>query len=114
MADKKLNIEFTDGYGGNYPDPKIACSQCEGMGLYPTQKAYLNTEACLSPTGRLIVIGQKEEDGTPCEEDEWVFVQCPHCNGTGKRQGEAIEKKRRRSLRMNIYENIKNSIESSK
>jgi DnaJ-class molecular chaperone len=77
--EEREEIQFTDRYeatGIPYPDEN-SCNECDGMGIYPTQKDNLNTEACESPTGRLLIIGQKDT-----EEDNWVFVQCPHCNGT--------------------------------
>jgi len=79
-----MEVKITDRYsatGTPYPTSK-SCDECEGMGLYPIEKSELNTEACNSPTGRLLIIGQKEKDNTPTPEDEWVFVQCPFCNGT--------------------------------
>ena len=82
-----MSIEITDRYkatGTPYPDEN-SCNECEGMGLYPEQKSKLNAEACKSPTGRLLIIGQKERDGSLMEEDEFVFVQCPFCNGTKKK-----------------------------
>lgn len=81
-------IEFTDRYkatGIPYPDEN-SCNECEGMGLYPLQKERLNEKTCESPNGRLVIIGQKEKDGTPCREDEWVFVQCPVCEGSRKKK----------------------------
>lgn len=71
--------QFTDRYqatGTPYPD-KNSCEECEGMGIYPVKKDTLNAEALKSPNGRLLIIGQKDT-----EEDDWVFVQCPYCNGT--------------------------------
>ena len=80
--------EFTDRYKATntpYPDPKTVCKGfCEGMGIYPESKDNLNKEACEAKNGRLIVIGQKDEDGKPTKEDNTVFVQCPDCEGTGK------------------------------
>ena len=84
---KKIKIEFTDRYqatGIPYPDEN-SCDKCEGMGVYPEKKETLNEEACKSPTGRLLIIGQKEKDGSPCKEDDYVFVQCPFCNGSRKK-----------------------------
>lgn len=82
-------MEFTDRYEATrtpYPDPKTMCDgNCEGMGVYPENKAELNADACKAKGGRLIIIGQKEKNGTPCEEDNYVFVQCPDCKGTGKK-----------------------------
>jgi len=82
------NIEFTDRYqatGKPYPDVKTMCKgYCEGMGLYPTEKANLNKEACEAKGGRLTIVGQVNEDGKPNEENDSVFVECPDCKGTGK------------------------------
>lgn len=83
----KQKIEISDRYsatGTPYPDEN-SCDECEGMGLYPERKDNLNAEACKSPTGRLIIIGQKEDTGSPCEEDGFVFVECPICKGTKKK-----------------------------
>lgn len=80
-------MDITDRYqatGIPYPDEN-SCDECDGMGVYPEQRDILNKAACESPTGRLLIIGQKEKDGSPVEEDGWIFVQCPHCNGTRKK-----------------------------
>ena len=91
---KKIKIEFTDRYqatGIPYPDEN-SCDKCEGMGVYPEKKETLNEEACKSPTGRLLIIGQKEKDGSPCKEDDYVFVQCPFCNGSRKKTKQLRDK----------------------
>ena len=84
-----MEIEFTDRYkatGKPYPDPDTMCEgQCEGMGLYPQRISELNRAACEAKSGRLTIIGQKEKDGLPCKEDEYVFVECPDCKGTGRK-----------------------------
>ena len=89
-----MKIEITDRYkalGIPYPDRETMCKgKCEGIGLYPTEKKDLNKEACEANGGRLTIVGQKEKDGTPTEEDDWVFVQCPDCYGTGKRNTSEI------------------------
>lgn len=79
-----MTIEFTDRYkatGTSYPTDK-SCMECDAMGIYPQRKETLNKAACESPTGELVVIGQKEESGQACKDDDYVFVRCPHCNGT--------------------------------
>lgn len=81
------NIEFVDRYsatGTPRPDEN-SCGWCEGMGVSPTQTATLNAEAVGARNGRLIIIGQKNDDDTPCEEDGYVFVRCPECFGTRKK-----------------------------
>jgi hypothetical protein len=72
-------MEIVDRYSATgIPRPtKDSCDKCEGMGVNPEQKATLNEEALKSPTGTLLIIGQKNT-----EEDDWVFVQCPYCKGT--------------------------------
>lgn len=81
-------MEFTDRYkatGIPYPDEN-SCDSCEGMGLYPIRAEELNKGACKSPEGKLLVIGQKEEDGKPSPDDGYLFVQCPICKGSRKKQ----------------------------
>ena len=63
---------FTDRYAGNYPDPETVCQgDCEGMGCYP--------EKIKGAWGWIVSLFT---DG--CE-----FVECPDCNGTGKRSNHA-------------------------
>lgn len=66
-------IIFTDRYsasGRPRPDPATVCrGQCEGMGFYPT--------------------GDRSEwppDAVP-DDIGYVFVRCPDCGGTGRRDG---------------------------
>ncbi len=87
-----MTIEISDRYsatGTPYPDEN-SCDRCEGMGLYPVQAQSLNEEACKSPTGRILVIGQKESDGTACKDDGFLFVQCPVCEGSRKRSSPSV------------------------
>lgn len=80
-------MELTDRYqatGTPYPADD-SCMECDGMGVLPIKADCLNEEAVASPTGRLLVIGQTEEDGSPCPDDGWIIVQCPHCDGTKKK-----------------------------
>ena len=80
-------VEFTDRYkatGTPYPG-KDSCDWCEGMGYSPLEKKDLNTEACKTLKGKLIIVGQKEKNGKPTKEDNWVFVVCPECYGTRKK-----------------------------
>jgi hypothetical protein len=79
-------IEIVDRYsatGTPYLDPDTMCTgDCEGMGLYPTEKSKLNEEAVKAVGGRLMIIGQKEKDNTPIKEDDYVFIKCPNCCGS--------------------------------
>ena len=52
-----MGIEFVSRYGNNLPNPEIMCKgPCEGMVVYPIMSI----------------------------ENEWKFIKCPDCNGTGK------------------------------
>ena len=87
-------IEITDRYkatGTPYPDEN-SCDECEGMGLYPVQAENINKEACKSPTGLAIIVGQKEKNGDPMPDDGWVLVRCPVCHGSKKKPINAGEK----------------------
>jgi hypothetical protein len=79
-----MSLEIVDRYsatGTPYPT-KDSCDECAAMGVLPCQVTELNKYACESPDGRVIVIGQKERDGTPMADDGWVFLQCPVCKGS--------------------------------
>lgn len=73
-------IEFTDRYqalGIPYPDPKTVCKgQCEGTGFVPIHKD--DTE---EPFHTLWL---QAEEKNPTDDD-YHFVKCPDCNGTGKK-----------------------------
>lgn len=58
-----MEIEFTDRYGGNPPSYFRGCfGPCEAMGYYPEP-----------PNGNY-----------DADIDQWQFVKCPECNGTGR------------------------------
>lgn len=57
---EKIQIEFTDRYGGNPPSWLRGCFTCQATGYYPIQLPF-----------------SKEPDG-------WDFVPCLSCNGTGR------------------------------
>ena len=75
MAEKN---EFTDRYqalGIPYPDPKIMCKdQCEGTGWVPVKQ---DDE---EPWKTLWLEAEKKKPS----DDEYHFVKCPACEGTGK------------------------------
>lgn len=74
---KKLNVVFTDRYGGNPPDLKTVCKgQCEGMGVVPVYQTTKN------PIFKKLWL---EAEKIKHEDDGCHFVKCPDCNGTGKR-----------------------------
>ena len=83
---EKQKYELHDRYsatGTPLPDPKTMCKgQCEGMGLHPEPKSTLNEEAARAKGGRLMVVGQKEKDGSAVDDDPFVFVKCPDCCGS--------------------------------
>ena len=77
-------FEITDRYqalGIPYPDPETMCEgQCEGTGWVPVMADELD-----EPWRTLWLEAEKKakiKGGTH-------FVQCPDCNGTGKKKGEA-------------------------
>lgn len=76
-------IIFEDRYSATgIPRPgENSCNECDGMGLYPCKVESINAEACKTENGTLIVIGQKEQDGTPMKDDGWLIVRCPVCDG---------------------------------
>lgn len=93
---ESTKIEFTDRYSatGTPPPDKSSCGWCEGMGVSPLQKAVANATAVQEgANGRLIIIGQREKDGTPGEEDSYLFVRCPECFGTRKKNSTDEEKR---------------------
>jgi hypothetical protein len=66
-------LEFSDRYGGHYPDPETVCDgDCEGLGVYP---AHVGSEA----------EAIAEQDAKP-DPDGWAFIRCQSCFGTGKRR----------------------------
>jgi len=72
-------MEFTDRYGGNWPDPATVCKgQCEGTGRVPIsrdeQEPYWRAR-----------YDEAHQDCPPECSNGWHFVVCPDCNGTGKR-----------------------------
>lgn len=85
-------IESTDRYGGNPPDPETMCKgECEGMGWVPVQDREHAGDLIVDSLGydkepwktlwqeAHIAAGEHECDG-------WHFVKCPDCGGTGKGQ----------------------------
>lgn len=65
-------IEGSDRYGGeaNWPDPTTMCKgQCEGTGVIP-----------------VLTRGPIELESEPIFNDDFSFVTCPDCNGTGKNE----------------------------
>lgn len=101
-------FEFTDRYGGSYPDPSTVCrGQCEGIGRYPqhaSDSAMTNEEHAkwMEEHARAhsyrFMFGSLLKHlewwywrsvlvdmlfGLPC--DGYHFIECADCNGTGKR-----------------------------
>jgi hypothetical protein len=76
-------VEFTDRYqalGVPYPDPATMCrGGCEGLGLYPVKRDEWRT-------GYERRAWETAEAARPNEPgDEWHFIRCEACGGTGKR-----------------------------
>lgn len=92
---EKEKIEIIDRYsatGTPYPDEN-SCDWCEGMGVSPLHKSEANKTAVEDgANGHLLIIGQTEQDGRPCEEDDYIFVRCPKCFGTRKKNPTPAEK----------------------
>ncbi len=79
-------IEIIDRYSATgipYPDEN-SCDECEGMGVVPCLSKEVNRYACESPKGCVLIIGQKEEDGSAVADDGYLFLQCPVCEGSRK------------------------------
>lgn len=77
MADTEL--EFTDRYGGNDPDPNTACrGDCEGTGYVPIEVDEQDAEYAARWKAAHDEAGEHSCDG-------WHFVKCLTCDGTGKR-----------------------------
>jgi hypothetical protein len=69
-------IEFTDRYGGQYPNVGTCCDgMCEGTGIIPVDKDDMEEPY------RSLWLKAEEKDPT---EDGWHFVECPDCKGSGK------------------------------
>lgn len=103
----EVEFEIIDRYkalGIPYPDPETMCKgQCEGTGIYPQFLAgpWLRPNAARLTVDEDITeeeikrwhevhLAAKHEvsETEPYERvcDGWHFIQCPDCNGTGKRQ----------------------------
>jgi hypothetical protein len=78
MVMSKL-FEFHSRYGArNLPDPHTMCKgQCEGLGLVPIHK-----DDDEEPWHTLWLAAEKENPNIP--GDDYHFVECPDCNGTGR------------------------------
>jgi hypothetical protein len=73
------NYEFTDRYkalGVPEPDVKTMCKgQCEGLGWVPVHRNDME-----EPWHTLWL----EAEAKKQTDDDYHFVKCPDCNGTGK------------------------------
>ena len=70
-----MNNEWVDRYGRHYPDPATVCKgQCEGMRCYPKK-----------------IKGLHKFIRNLSGKDDWVFVKCEHCNGTGREPTQAAK-----------------------
>jgi hypothetical protein len=84
------DITIVDRYSATgipYPDEN-SCDECDAMGVLPCQVTELNEYACEAPESQVIVIGQKEKDGTAMPDDGWVFLRCPVCKGSRSKNNE--------------------------
>ena len=84
----KEEIQFTDRYQATetpYPDEN-SCDWCEGMGISPIRRSRLNIEAIQAKGGRLMIVGQIGKEKISFEDDDWIFVKCPECCGSRKKE----------------------------
>ena len=79
------DLEFHSRYGGPdapLPDPETMCTgQCEGMGWVP-----VNKDDPEEPWRTLWLEAEAENPNPP--GDDWHFVKCPDCGGTGRKLDE--------------------------
>lgn len=82
---KLVEIEFCtryDALGIEEPNTDTMClGQCEGTGYVPIHKDDM------SEPWHTLWLEQEEKHH---EEDGYQFVNCPDCNGTGKRDGTTV------------------------
>ena len=87
MADE---IEFHDRYsatGTPRPDPKTVCrGPCEGMGCVPVTLEREKRPGDPWHDKLVEAFRQAERDGQEPDDIGYIFVQCPACEGTGKRR----------------------------
>lgn len=83
-------IEATDRYGGNLPDPEKVCQgPCEGMGVYPAYSPKYDMHR--DEPGRATLndgtddTAAIEAAGKTPDDHGWAFLRCPDCEGTGYR-----------------------------
>lgn len=81
----KVIIEDRYSATGTPRPDENSCHECDAMGLFPVKVEEIDQLAVDSPDGRVLVIGQKKEDGEPVSFDGWLIVQCPTCKGTRKK-----------------------------
>jgi hypothetical protein len=97
---KKIQVEFTDRYGGNAPSWLRGCFECEAMGSYPVKAHGQLTEA--EATNQKLVVWDDHNDYRRAlsayedaavqrrivrhglEADGWYFIPCRICSGTGR------------------------------
>lgn len=82
-------IEATDRYGGNYPDPETVCpGPCEGMGVYPVYSAKhderYDAATAVTTTHAAEDEALIEASGITPGDDGWAFLNCPDCGGSGR------------------------------
>jgi hypothetical protein len=93
------SIEIVDRYsalGIPAPDPETMCDgQCEGTGFIPIYMSIGDEELpelshchlADEDDPALVTLWEAEEANHPCR-DGWHFIECPDCQGTGKKLGE--------------------------
>ena len=80
-----MTIEFTDRYQAlGIPTPGSDCcdGQCEGTGFVPVHKDNPNDEE--GNWHDLWLEAEQVHSSDNEEDNNYQFVKCPRCNGTGK------------------------------
>ncbi|MEM8603794.1 MAG: hypothetical protein AAGF24_08165 [Cyanobacteria bacterium P01_H01_bin.121] len=75
-------MEVTSRYealGIPLPDPRTMCKTCQGTAYVPIDRTLLDE---LGEPWRSLWHQAEAENPS---DDNWHFVKCPHCGGTGKR-----------------------------
>lgn len=96
MADERIEVEFTDRYGGHMPSWLRGChGECEAMGWTPIYRAEFDTGEFGArivedhPLGDLEIAAWNEahnadEAHADGRCDGWHFVKCLDCGGSGR------------------------------
>ncbi|MEK6878627.1 MAG: hypothetical protein AABY22_03415 [Nanoarchaeota archaeon] len=86
MIEEKMQIEFTDRYGGNPPSWLRGCfDDCEATGYVPIKKRGTGLDQVFRNEKKEKIydaLWDQAEKESP-SDDGYHFVKCPSCKGTG-------------------------------